>query len=73
VTTVPLPICYSCVHLTAVEYEMTCAAYPDGIPTEILESVVDHRLPYAGDGGIQFTQNPARSAPDLTVFEGEPP
>jgi len=32
----------------------TCAAYPQGIPLEIREMHVDHRLPYAGDNGIQF-------------------
>jgi hypothetical protein len=49
---------------------MTCAAYPSGIPAEILDSDVDHRLPYAGDHGIHFMQDPAKPEPDLTVFEG---
>jgi hypothetical protein len=30
------------------------AAYPEGIPQEILRVNVDHRLPYLGDHGIQF-------------------
>jgi hypothetical protein len=72
VSTYPVPICYSCYYLEADGLGMTCAAYPNGIPTEILESEVDHRLPYTGDNGIQFKQNPDRLPPDLTVFEGEP-
>lgn len=71
-TTVPLPICYSCVHLSVDGYEMTCAAYPAGIPTEILESEVDHRQPYTGDNGIHFEQDPDRPPPDLTAFGEEP-
>lgn len=72
-TTVPVPICYSCAHLYLRGSEgMACTAYPDGIPEVIIESVVDHRLPYAGDHGIQFTQRPNAPPPDLLVFEGEP-
>ena len=73
-TTVPVPICYSCGHLADVTLDapMACAAYPTGIPIEILESVVDHRLPYRGDHGIQFVQNPAMPEPDPLVFEGPP-
>ena len=31
-----------------------CAAYPDGIPVEILNGTVDHTKPYKGDHGILF-------------------
>ena len=73
-TTVAVPICYSCAHLYDLAAEgMSCAAYPQGIPVQIIESEVDHRAPYAGDGGIQFVQNPARPEPDEFVFEGEQP
>jgi hypothetical protein len=51
---------------------MVCAAYPDGIPDPILDSDVDHRVPYAGDHGIQFVQNPDRPPPNMLAFEGEP-
>ena len=67
----PVPICFSCIHLVDGE-GMRCNAYPEGIPVEILESEVDHRLPYKGDGGIHFEQHPDRLPPDLTAFEGEP-
>jgi hypothetical protein len=31
-----------------------CAAFPDGIPDEILHSKFDHRNPHPGDNGIQY-------------------
>jgi hypothetical protein len=30
---------------------LRCAAYPKGIPDEIIEGKVDHTEPYKGDGG----------------------
>ena len=35
---------------------LTCAAYPRGIPEEILTGEVDHTEPYKGDHGIQFEE-----------------
>lgn len=31
-----------------------CAAFPNGIPDEILRLGFDHRMPFDGDGGIMF-------------------
>lgn len=31
-----------------------CAAFPDGIPEEILIWGADHRAPFPGDGGVRF-------------------
>ena len=34
--------------------KFTCAAYPGGMPDEILVGEADHRNPYPGDHGIRF-------------------
>jgi hypothetical protein len=39
-----------------------CAAYPDGIPPEVMEGTIDHTQPYAGDHGLQWV---AQSDDDL--------
>jgi len=33
---------------------LRCAAFPDGIPGDILTGTVNHEEPYEGDGGIRF-------------------
>ena len=33
---------------------LACAAFPEGIPKEILLNLVDHKNPVAGDRGIRF-------------------
>lgn len=33
-----------------------CIAFPDGIPEEIMGNRFDHRTPYFGDRGIQFSK-----------------
>jgi hypothetical protein len=46
------PICCNCSHKK--QGELSCAAYPAGIPKQIIYSVVDHRKPYKNDHGIQY-------------------
>ena len=33
----------------------TCDAFPEGIPSAVLFDEVDHRTPYTGDHGLQWT------------------
>jgi hypothetical protein len=68
-TSIVVPICYSCTRLHPGD-NMVCDAYLEGIPEAIVSSEVDHRLPYAGDGGLTFEQDPDLPEPDNTVFEG---
>ena len=44
--------CLKCKHLN--KDEISCKAFPDVIPQDILASVFDHRKPFRGDHGIQF-------------------
>jgi hypothetical protein len=43
-------LCKLCKHRRG----LGCVAFPRGIPLEIREMHVDHRLPYPGDNGITF-------------------
>ena len=43
--------CAECEHFYGF---LTCAAFPEGIPHEIVTGEVDHTEPYEGDNGIRF-------------------
>lgn len=45
-------ICHQCVHQH--ENPFNCAAFPDGIPSEIIVGDFIHTVPYPGDHGIQY-------------------
>ncbi len=62
-TTLVPPQCWSCKHRFPSVPEWNCAAFPEGIPQEVLDWRVDHRQPLPGDGGIQFEQNPDMGEP----------
>lgn len=49
----PAPMCVFCRHLKKGE-DFRCDAFPDGIPSDIIENNADHRKPYPGDHGIRF-------------------
>lgn len=48
------PACTTCVHRSTV-HPLFCTAFPDGIPTEICAGEHDHRTPFEGDHGIQYS------------------
>lgn len=54
------PICTVCSHLHPQDEAFACDAYPDGdgIPMAIILGEADHHLPYPGDHGIVFKQDP---------------
>jgi len=43
--------CPLCAHYVG---DLSCEAFPDGIPVAILQGDYDHSDPYPGDNGIQF-------------------
>ena len=62
------PQCRSCKHLH--DESMTCDAYPDDIPDEILLNKHWHTKPFPGDHGILYEP---LDADDETASQHEPP
>lgn len=60
---VHMSVCLYCKHKTE---GATCAAFPDGIPEDILNQDNDHTEPVEGDNGIQFEPRFKDSTPVRT-------
>lgn len=55
-------ICRACVHLRTGANSDGCAAFPDGVPLDIIVSGADHRTAHQGDHGIRFQQADGEAA-----------
>jgi len=40
------------------DHILYCKAFPDGIPADITDGIVEHKRKFAGDHGIQFEKEP---------------
>ena len=50
-----VPACFQCSHFRGmIGGKVRCAAFPDGIPTELTAPNVIHNKPFPGDHGLQF-------------------
>jgi len=67
-------MCLDCVHMSEDEEtgELTCAAFQGPIPLEILQDGFDHRQPFPGDNGIQFTPRGPVDVAWLDKFDAPP-
>lgn len=60
------PSCAFCRHYLMGQER--CAAFPDGIPNDILQGYVSHRKPYPGDHGIQLELKPGLPEAIVSTF-----
>ena len=60
-------LCMYCKHRSQTDPGV-CAAYPGGIPQEILWMNVDHRQSYGDDGGVRFELLAGLSPEQLSIF-----
>jgi len=69
--TIISPICGWCKHLRNFGVDRTCDAFLDGIPVAIWEGEADHRVPHAGDHGIQFEARTTHGADEVSKWFGD--
>jgi hypothetical protein len=50
-----------------------CEAYPDGIPSNVIYNLYDHRLPHEGDHGLQFVPKSPEDEASMNEDLGEEP
>jgi hypothetical protein len=53
-------LCFACKRFR--KDTVTCEAFPDAIPDEIIMFAGDHRTPIDGDGGVVFEQDTTAAA-----------
>jgi len=51
------PMCIHCKHFHRDADDLTCDAFPDGIPDKIFGNDAPHDRPFEGDNGIRFKQS----------------
>lgn len=59
--TTGITMCFACQRYRGWDFQHPqawCAAFPDGIPKDILFDGFDHRHPHAGDHGLGFVLDP---------------
>ncbi len=57
----PAPQCAYCKHFDDTrDIGMFCKAFPEGIPSDILDRLFDHTKPHPLDNGVQFEQDSDR-------------
>ena len=60
----------ACAYCKHKQRGITCEAFPDGIPDEILMMKNDHLAPVEGDHGIQFEARYPETAPERLKAKG---
>jgi hypothetical protein len=59
-----IPQCSICIHFDPSRRDITaCAAFPDGIPGDIILNEIDHRDPVEGDHGVRFEPEEGAQSP----------
>lgn len=78
-TSIAPPIRGGCAHLFPAAddrgalFDPKCAAFPSGIPTDILLSHADHRSSFTGDDGVRFAPQDADAAAYADFLFGTDP
>ena len=54
-TSIPVEVSEQCLRCKRLKQDfITCSAFPEGIPEEIITGKFDHQKPFGGDGGKRY-------------------